>query len=132
MEIKEIKQEINNTAKKEPQQNKEKAVTTFTPPNENRHNDSRSNPNIISRQNSAFKNLKNEIKSDSANIFPNCSPQKLNNGEYFNCCIISPFKDPFVETPFKHPTKYNMTSPENMRFNSSMNGKFIFFIVNIL
>ena len=39
MEIKEIKQEITNTEKKEPQQNKEKASSSFTPSNENKHNE---------------------------------------------------------------------------------------------
>ena len=39
MEIEENKQEINNSAKKEPQENKEKSSSSFTPPNENKHND---------------------------------------------------------------------------------------------
>ena len=124
MEIKETKQEINTTAKKEPQQNKEKSSSSFTPPNENKNNGSRINPNIISRQNSAFKNLKNEIKSDSVNIFPNGTPRKTPNNEYFNS-IISPFKDyPFGESPFKHNANYNITSPENLRFNSPITGKY--------
>ena len=125
MESKEIKKEINITAKKEPQENKEKGSSTFTPPNENKHNESRTNQNINSRQNSAFKNLKNEIKSE--NIFPNGTPRKSLNSEYFNS-IISPFKDyPFPDTPFKH-ANYNISSPEHLRFNSPMNGKFITFI----
>ena len=126
MEIKETKQEINTTAKKPNQPNKEKIVSTFTPPNENKHNDSSSNPNILSHQNSAFKNLKNEIKSDTINIYPNGTPRKSLNNEYFNS-IISPFKDyPFPDTPFKHnAVNYNITSPENIRFNSPMTGKYI-------
>ena len=128
MEIKEIKQEITNTEKKEPQQNKEKAFSSFTPPNENKHNDSKTNPNINSRQNSAFKNLKNEINSESVNIFPNGTPRKSLNNEYFSS-IISPFKDyPFGDTPFKHPANYNITSPENLRFNSPITGKFYILI----
>ena len=124
MEIKESKQEINSTAKKPSQQNKEKIVSSFTPSNDNKHNDSSSNPNINSRQNSAFKNLKNEIKSDTINIYPNGTPRKSLNNEYFNS-IISPFKDyPFDDTPFKHAAvNYNITSPENIRFNSPMTGK---------
>ena len=124
MEIKESKQEINSTAKKPSQQNKEKIVSSFTPSNDNKHNDSSSNPNINSRQNSAFKNLKNEIKSDTINIYPNGTPRKSLNNEYFNS-IISPFKDyPFGDTPFKHTAvNYNITSPENIRFNSPMTGK---------
>ena len=123
MEIKESKQEINSTAKKPSQQNKEKIVSSFTPSNDNKHNDSSSNPNINSRQNSAFKNLKNEIKSDSVNIFPNGTPRKSINNEYLNS-IISPFKDyPFVDTPFKPANNYNINSPENLRFNTPINGK---------
>ena len=60
MDKKEANQEIINTAKKEPQQNKDKPLSSFTPINENKHIDSRTNPNINSRQNSAFKNLKSE------------------------------------------------------------------------
>ena len=124
MENKETLKEINNTAKKEPQENKEKSSSSFTPPNENKHNDSRTNPNIFSRQNSAFKNLKNEIKSDTINIYPNGTPRKSLNHEYFNS-IISPFKDyPFGDTPFKHAAvNYHITSTENIRFNSPMTGK---------
>ena len=111
MENKEINKEINSTAKKEPQQNKDKPLSSFTPINENKH------------INSAFKNLKSEIKSE--NIFPNGTPRKQLNSEYFNS-IISPFKDyPFPDTPFKH-ANYNISSPENLRFNSPMNGKFYF------
>jgi len=118
---KEIKKEINSSAEKEHPQNKDKLLSSFTPINENKHIDSRTNPNINSRQNSAFKNLKSEIKSE--NIFPNGTPRKSLNSEYFNS-IISPFKDyPFPDTPFKH-ANYNMSSPENLRFNSPMNGKF--------
>jgi hypothetical protein len=123
MDKKEANQEIINTAKEEPQQNRDKPLTSFTPLNENRHNDSRINPVIMSRQNSAFKNLKSEIKSENINnIFPNATPKKSLNAEYFNS-IISPFRDcPYVDsTPFKHGN-YNISSPENLRFNSPMNG----------
>ncbi len=130
MENKETLKEINNTAKKEPKENKEKSSSSFTPPNENKHNDSRTNPNIFSRQNSAFKNLKNEIKSE--NIFPNGTPRKSLNNEYFNS-IISPYKDyHFGDTPFKHTANYNITSPDNLRFNSPITGKFILFILNLI
>lgn len=123
MEIEENKPEINTSAKKGPKENKEKSSSSFTPPNENKHNDSKASPNIISRQNSAFKNLKNEIKSDSVNIFPNGTPRKSINNEYLNS-IISPFKDyPFVDTPFKPANNYNINSPENLRFNTPINGK---------
>ena len=136
MESKEIKPEIINTAKKEPQLNKDKNSSSFTPLNDNKHLDQRMNPNMQSRQNSAFKNFKNDIKAEAANIFPNGTPRKSINSEYFNS-IISPFRDcAFVDTPFRHGN-YNISSPENLRFNSSpMNGKlkyinlffFIFFI----
>ena len=136
MESKEIKPEIINTAKKDPQLNKDKNSSSFTPLNDNKHLDQRMNPNMPSRQNSAFKNFKNDIKAEAANIFPNGTPRKSINSEYFNS-IISPFRDcAFVDTPFRHGN-YNISSPENLRFNSSpMNGKlkyinlffFIFFI----
>ena len=125
MDKQDSNQELNFTAKKDPQQNKLKTESSFTPPNENKHIDSKTNPNVFSRQNSAFKNLKNEIKSDSINIFPNGTPRKSMNNEYFNYnSIISPFKDyPYADTPFNPSNNYNINSPENLRFNSSMNGK---------
>jgi hypothetical protein len=112
-------QQTNND-KTTPPQNKVKPLSSFTPIND------KSNHNIMSRQNSAFKDLKKDIKSDTVNIFPNATPQKPQNCEYFNS-IISPFKDyPFPDTPYKHGN-YNMSSPENLRFNSPMNGKFLFY-----
>ena len=114
--------EIINTAKKESQSNKEKNVSSFTPLNDNKHLDQRTNQNLPSRQNSAFKNLKNEIKTEATNIFPNGTPRKSLNHEYFSS-IISPFRDcHFSDTPFK-PGNFNISSPENLRFNSPMNGK---------
>ena len=108
---------INNQEKKSPPQNKAKSLSSFTPMND------KGNPSIMSRQNSAFKNLKSEIKSENINnIFPNATPKKSLNAEYFNS-IISPFRDcPYVDsTPFKQGN-YNISSPENLRFNSPMNG----------
>ena len=106
---------LPNISKTSPEQNKAKSISSFTPLNE------KVNPNnIMSRQNSAFKNLKNEIKSDTVNIYPSGTPRKPLNSEYFSS-IISPFKDNiFVDTPFKHGN-YNLSSPENLRFNSPMN-----------
>ena len=103
---------IPNPSKTSPQQNKTKNISTFTP-----LNDKSNHNNTMSRQNSAFKNLKNEIKSDTVNIFQN-TPRKPPN--YFNS-IISPFKDiPFIDsTPFKQGNY--ISSPENLRFNSPMN-----------
>ena len=108
-------QEVNNQEKKSPEQNKAKNLSSFTPLND------KANPGIMSRQNSAFKNLKSETKSENINIFPNGTPRKSLNSEYLNS-IISPFKDPFGDTPFKQGN-YNISSPENLRFNNSpMNG----------
>lgn len=114
-----------NVDKTSPPQNKAKPLSSFTPLND------KSNHNIMSRQNSAFKDLKKDIKSDTVNIFPNATPQKPQNCEYFNS-IISPFKEfpfkPFNESPFKRT--YNMASPENnFRFTSSINSKYM---LNIL
>ena len=72
-----INKEINietlpNISKSSPEQNKAKSISSFTPLNE------KVNPNnIISRQNSAFKNLKNEIKSDTVNIYPSGTPRNI-------------------------------------------------------
>ena len=106
---------IPNPDKTSPQQNKTKNISSFTP-----LNDKSNHNNTMSRQNSAFKNLKNDMKSDTVNIFPN-TPRKPQNCGYFNS-IISPFKDiPFIDsTPFKQGN-YNISSPENLRFNSPMN-----------
>ena len=108
-----------NVDKTSPPQNKAKPLSSFTPLID------KSNHNIMSRQNSAFKDLKKDIKSDTVNIFPNATPQKPQNCEYFNS-IISPFKDiPFIDsTPYK-PGNYNISSPENLRFNSPMNGNIL-------
>ena len=107
---------INNQEKKSPPQNKAKSLSSFTPLND------KGNPSVMSRQNSAFKNLKSETKSENINIFPNTTPKKSLNPEFFNS-IISPFRDiPIMDaTPFKHGN-YNISSPENLRFNSPMNG----------
>ena len=109
---------IPNPEKTSPQQNKSKNPSSFTP-----LNDKSNHNNPMSRQNSAFKNLKNELKSDTVNIFPN-TPRKPQNCGYFNS-IISLFKDmPFIDsTPFKQGNynNYNISSPENLRFNSPMN-----------
>jgi len=107
---------INNQEKKSPPQNKAKSLSSFTPIND------KGNPSVMSRQNSAFKNLKSETKSENINMFPNTTPKKSLNAEYFNS-IISPFRDiPIIDTtPFKHGN-YNISSPENLRFNSPMNG----------
>ena len=106
---------IPNEDRTSPQQNKAKNLSSFTPLND------KSNHNVMNRQNSAFKNLNNEIKTDPVNIFPNATPRKPQNCGYFNS-IISPFKDiNFIDsTPFKQGN-YNISSPENLRFNSPMN-----------
>lgn len=48
---------------------KEKNKSSFLPLNEREQNYSRINPNLINIQNSACKNLKNDIKSEPANNF---------------------------------------------------------------
>ena len=48
---------------------KEKNKSSFIPLNEREQNYSRINPNLINIQNSACKNLKNDIKSEPANNF---------------------------------------------------------------
>ena len=107
---------INNQEKKSPPQNKAKSLSSFTPMND------KGNPSIMSRQNSAFKNLKNEIRTESLNIYPNGTPRKSFISENFNS-IISPIRENhYVETPFKC-VNYDISSPENLRFNSPMNGK---------
>lgn len=60
---------INSQDKKSPPQNKAKSLSSFTPLND------KGNPSIMSRQNSAFKNLKSETKSENINIFPNATPK---------------------------------------------------------
>ena len=48
---------------------KEKNKSSFISLNEREQNYSRINPNLINIQNSAYKNLKNDIKSEPANNF---------------------------------------------------------------
>ena len=64
-------------------------------------------------------------------MFRNTTPRKLFSNEY----LISPFKEfaikPFADTPYKQ-TNYNIGSPDNnLRFNSTINSKYILkFIIN--
>ena len=62
---KEIQKEINDNILKESQNGKDKNISNFYPLNEREQIDSRINSNILSLQNSAFKNFKNE----SANTY---------------------------------------------------------------
>ena len=62
---KEIQKEINDNILKESQNVKDKNISNFYPLNEREQIDSRMNSNILSLQNSAFKNFKNE----SANAY---------------------------------------------------------------
>ena len=129
--------EINDNNLKEPKIEKEKNNSSFTQSNDKDGNDCRINQNLINLQNSEHKNLKNDVKSESAIFFfflmniiffdRNTTPRKLFHNEYFNS-IISPFKEfpfkPFNDSPFKRT--YNMASPENnFRFTSSINSKLI-------
>jgi len=59
---------IDNTIK-ESQIEKDKNLSSFLPLNEKEQNDSRLNQNLNNLQNSASKDLKNEIKAESANIY---------------------------------------------------------------
>ena len=61
--------EANDNIIKEPQLEKDKNLSTFTPLNEKDQNDLRINQNLLNLQNSACKNLKNDVKSESANIY---------------------------------------------------------------
>ena len=61
--------EANDNIIKEPQLEKDKNLSTFTPLNEKDQNDLRMSQNLLNLQNSACKNLKNDIKSESANIY---------------------------------------------------------------
>ena len=61
--------ETNGNMTKEPQIEKDKNLSTFTPLKDKDQNDSRINQNLLNWQNSACKNLKNDIKSESANIY---------------------------------------------------------------
>ncbi len=66
---KENQNETNDNMTKEPQIEKDKNLSTFTPFVDKDQNDSRINQNILNLQNSACKNSKNDIKSESANIY---------------------------------------------------------------
>jgi len=61
--------EANDNIIKEPQLEKDKNLSTFTPLNEKDQNDLRMSQNLLNLQNSACKNLKNDVKSESANIY---------------------------------------------------------------
>ncbi len=66
---KENQNETNGNMTKEHQIEKDKNISTFTPLIDKDQNDSRINQNLLNLQNSACKNLKNDIKSESANIY---------------------------------------------------------------
>jgi len=66
---KEIESEMNENNFKEPLIEKEKNNSNLYPVNEREQNDSRINSNYMNLQNSAFKNLKTETKSEAANAF---------------------------------------------------------------
>ena len=107
--------QINNPDKTTPPQNKAKPISSFTPVID------KTKPSIMSRQNSAFKNVNNEIKNDTGNLYPNMTPRKQTNNDYYNYnSIISPFREPpnFVDTTPYDQGKYNISSPENLRFGS--------------
>ena len=61
--------EANDNIIKEPQLEKDKNLSTFTLLNEKDQNDLCINQNLLNLQNSACKNLKNDVKSESANIY---------------------------------------------------------------
>ena len=107
--------QVNNPDKTTPPQNKAKPISSFTPVID------KTKPSIMSRQNSAFKNVNNEIKNDTGNLYPNMTPRKQTNNDYYNYnSIISPFREPpnFVDTTPYDQGKYNISSPENLRFGS--------------
>jgi hypothetical protein len=58
--------EINDNNLKEPKIEKEKNNSSFTQSNDKDGNDCRINQNLINLQNSENKNLKNDVKSESA------------------------------------------------------------------
>ena len=66
---KENPNETNNNAIKDAQMDKDKNNFSSLPLNEKEQNDSRINQNFINLQNSAYKNLKNDPKYESANIY---------------------------------------------------------------
>ena len=63
---KENQNEINDNNLKEPKMEKEKNNSSFTQSNDKDGNDCHINQNLINLQNSANKNLKNDVKSESA------------------------------------------------------------------
>ena len=66
---KEKQTESNDNNVKDSQIEKEKNTSTFLPLNEKDQNDLRINQNLLNLQDSACKNLKNDVKSESANNF---------------------------------------------------------------
>ena len=66
---KENPNETNNNAIKDTQMDKDKNNSSFLPLNEKEQNDSRINQNLINLQSSASKNLKNDPKYESTNIY---------------------------------------------------------------
>jgi len=61
--------DINDNILKESQIEKDKNNSIFFPINDREQIDSRMNSNAMNLQNSACKNFKNDIKSESANVF---------------------------------------------------------------
>ena len=66
---KENQNEVPDNITKEPKTEREKYSPTFTPLHDKVNNDSQTNQNFSHLQNSACKNLKNDAKSESANIY---------------------------------------------------------------
>lgn len=66
---KEKQNEDYNNIRKEAKIDNNKMGSLFLPINKKEQNDSRINSNFINLQNSACKNLKNEIKTDPANNY---------------------------------------------------------------
>ena len=66
---KENQYETNNNAIKDTQMDKDKYNSSFLPLNGKEQNDSRINQNLINLQSSASKNLKNDPKYESTNIY---------------------------------------------------------------
>ena len=66
---KENQNETNNNAIKDTQMDKDKYNSSFLPLNGKEQNDSRINQNLINLQSSASKNLKNDPKYESTNIY---------------------------------------------------------------
>ena len=66
---KENQNETKNNAIKDTQMDKDKYNSSFLPLNGKEQNDSRINQNLINLQSSASKNLKNDPKYESTNIY---------------------------------------------------------------